>query len=131
MHRLNKLIAFATVASFAFVALIVWFVYNKTLLNNHYMAVSFLSLLPLLLNSKRVNDGIVALFFAGLCANLLLIVCQGINLVVTPDALLIFLGYYALANLIYLLGWIYGAWIRKPPAVTLTTNTEMTKATTE
>ncbi len=117
MHRLNKVFAFGTVASFALVALTVWVIYEKTLMNNHYMAVSFLSLMPLLLDSKRmINDAIVALFFGGLLANLLLIVCQSVNLVVTPDALLIFIGYYSLANIIYLLGWVYGKWIHKPPS---------------
>ena len=117
MHRLNKVFAFGTVASFALVALTVWVIYEKTLMNNHYMAVSFLSLMPLLLDSKRmINDAIVALFFGGLLANLLLIVCQSVNLVVTPDALLIFIGYYSLANIIYLLGWVYGKWIHKTPS---------------
>jgi hypothetical protein len=117
MHRLNKVFAFGTVASFALVALTVWVIYEKTLINNHYMAVSFLSLMPLLLDSKRmINDAIVALFFGGLLANLLLIVCQSVNLVVTPDALLIFIGYYSLANIIYLLGWVYGKWIHKTPS---------------
>jgi TctA family transporter len=106
MHRLNKLIAFATVASYALVALIVWFVYDKTLLNNHYMAVAFLSILPVILDSKRVNDAIVALFFAGLSANLLLLVCEGVNLIITPDTLLIFIGFYGIANLLYSAAWV-------------------------
>lgn len=107
MHRLLKLIAFATIASYALVALLVWFLYHKTLLHNHYMAVVIFSILPLIINSKQVSDTAVSFYFSGLLANLLLLVSESVNLVITPETFLIFICFYGLGNLLFILSWLF------------------------
>ncbi|MDA7792900.1 hypothetical protein N8985_02170 [Glaciecola sp.] len=107
MHRLLKLIAFATIASYALVALLVWFIYHKTLIHNHYMAVVIFSFLPLLINSKDVSDTAVSFYFSGLLANLLLFLSESVNLIITPETFLIFICFYALGNLLYIISWLF------------------------
>ena len=107
MHRLLKLIAFATIASYALVALLVWFMYHKTLIHNHYMAVVIFSFLPLLINSKDVSDTAASFYFSGLLANLLLLVSESVNLIITPETFLIFICFYALGNLLYIISWLF------------------------
>lgn len=105
MHRLLRLIAFATIASYALVALLVWFLYEQPLIHNHYMAVAIFSLLPLIMRSNNVADAAVSFYFSGLLANLLLLVSESVNLVITPDTFLIFISFYACGNLIYIISW--------------------------
>ena len=107
MHRLLKIIAFATIASYALVALLVWFMYHKTLIHNHYMAVVIFSFLPLLINSKDVSDTAASFYFSGLLANLLLLVSESVNLIITPETFLIFICFYALGNLLYIISWLF------------------------
>ncbi|MBT4884385.1 MAG: hypothetical protein HON44_10490 [Glaciecola sp.] len=107
MHRLLKLIAFATIASYALVALLVWFIYHKTLIHNHYMAVVIFSFLPLLINSNDVSDTAASFYFSGLLANLLLLLSESVNLIITPETFLIFICFYALANLLYIISWLF------------------------
>ena len=107
MHRLLKLIAFATIASYALVALLVWFIYHKTLIHNHYMAVVIFSFLPLLINSKDVSDTATSFYFSGLLANLLLLLSESVNLIITPETFLIFICFYALGNLLYIISWLF------------------------
>lgn len=106
MHRLLKLIAFATITSYALVALLVWFLYHKTLLHNHYMAVVIFSILPLIINSKQVSDAAVSFYFSGLLANLLLLVSESVNLIITPETFLIFICFYGLGNLLFIISWL-------------------------
>jgi hypothetical protein len=107
VHRLLKLIAFATIASYALVALLVWFIYHKTLIHNHYMAVVIFSFLPLLINSNDVSDTAASFYFSGLLANLLLLLSESVNLIITPETFLIFICFYALANLLYIISWLF------------------------
>ena len=107
MHRLLKLIAFATIVSYALTSLLVWFIYHKTLIHNHYMAVVIFSFLPLLINSKDVSDTAVSFYFSGLQANLLLLLSESVNLIITPETFLIFICFYALGNLLYIISWLF------------------------
>lgn len=107
MHRLLKLIAFATIASYALTSLLVWFIYHKTLIHNHYMAVVIFSFLPLLINSKDVSDTAASFYFSGLQANLLLLLSESVNLIITPETFLIFICFYALGNLLYIISWLF------------------------
>lgn len=107
MHRLLKLIAFATIASYALTSLLVWFIYHKTLIHNHYMAVVIFSFLPLLINSKDVSDTAASFYFSGLLANLLLLLSESVNLIITPETFLIFICFYALGNLLYIISWLF------------------------
>ena len=107
MHRLLKLIAFATIASYALTSLLVWFIYHKTLIHNHYMAVVIFSFLPLLINSKDVSDTAASFYFSGLQANLLLLLSESVNLIITPETFLIFICFYAFGNLLYIISWLF------------------------
>jgi hypothetical protein len=107
VHRLLKLIAFATIASYALTSLLVWFIYHKTLIHNHYMAVVIFSFLPLLINSKDVSDTAASFYFSGLQANLLLLLSESVNLIITPETFLIFICFYALGNLLYIISWLF------------------------
>ena len=107
MHRLLKLIAFATIASYALTSLLVWFIYHKTLIHNHYMAVVIFSFLPLLINSNDVSDTAASFYFSGLQANLLLLLSESVNLIITPETFLIFICFYALGNLLYIISWLF------------------------
>lgn len=107
MHRLLKLIAFATIVSYALTSLLVWFIYHKTLIHNHYMAVVIFSFLPLLINSKDVSDTAASFYFSGLQANLLLLLSESVNLIITPETFLIFICFYALGNLLYIISWLF------------------------
>jgi hypothetical protein len=107
VHRLLKLIAFATIASYALTSLLVWFIYHKTLIHNHYMAVVIFSFLPLLINSKDVSDTAASFYFSGLLANLLLLLSESVNLIITPETFLIFICFYALGNLLYIISWLF------------------------
>lgn len=107
MHRLLKLIAFATIVSYALTSLLVWFIYHKTLIHNHYMAVVIFSFLPLLINSKDVSDTAASFYFSGLLANLLLLLSESVNLIITPETFLIFICFYALGNLLYIISWLF------------------------
>jgi hypothetical protein len=107
VHRLLKLIAFATIASYALASLLVWFIYHKTLIHNHYMAVVIFSFLPLLINSKDVSDTAASFYFSGLQANLLLLLSESVNLIITPETFLIFICFYALGNLLYIISWLF------------------------
>lgn len=121
MHRLLKLIAFATITSYAVVALLVWFLYHKTLLHNHYMAVVIFTILPFVVNPKYVSDAAVSFYFSGLLANLLLLVSESINLIITPETFLIFICFYALGNLLYIVSWLFRS-IQSPQAKALDTS---------
>jgi hypothetical protein len=107
VHRLLKLIAFATIVSYALTSLLVWFIYHKTLIHNHYMAVVIFSFLPLLINSKDVSDTAASFYFSGLQANLLLLLSESVNLIITPETFLIFICFYALGNLLYIISWLF------------------------
>lgn len=105
MRRLTLLISFATSASYAFVAFLVWFLYEQTLFHNHYMVISILALIPLLLPSYKVHDILVTLYLSGLLANLLLLVSEKISLVITTDTFLIFISFFGVASLLYIANW--------------------------
>jgi hypothetical protein len=107
VHRLLKLIAFATIVSYALTSLLVWFIYHKTLIHNHYMAVVIFSFLPLLINSKDVSDTAASFYFSGLQANLLLLLSESVNLIITPETFLIFICFYALGSLLYIISWLF------------------------
>lgn len=105
MRRLTLLISFATSASYAFVAFLVWYLYDQTLFHNHYMVISLLTLIPLILPSYKVHDVLVTLYLSGLLANLLLLVSEKISLVVTTDTFLIFISFFGISTLLYIVNW--------------------------
>ena len=105
MRRLTLLISFATSASYAFVAFLVWFLYEQTLFHNHYMVISILALIPLLLPNYKVHDTLVTLYLSGLLANLLLLVSEKISLIITTDTFLIFISFFGVTSLLYIANW--------------------------
>ena len=105
MRRLTLLISFATSASYAFVAFLVWFLYEQTLFHNHYMVISILALIPLLLPNYKVHDILVTLYLSGLLANLLLLVSEKISLIITTDTFLIFISFFGVTSLLYIANW--------------------------
>ena len=116
MRRLTLLISFATSASYAFVAFLVWFIYEQGLFHNHYMVISILALIPLFLPSYKVHNIVVTLYLTGLVANLLLIISEKINVVITSDTFLVFVIFYGLSSLLYIANWCISS-IR--PSITL------------
>ena len=105
MRRLTLLISFATSASYAFVAFLVWFLYEQTLFHNHYMVISILALTPLLLPNYKVHDILVTLYLSGLLASLLLLVSEKISLNISTDTFLIFISFFGVTSLLYIANW--------------------------
>ena len=77
------------------------------------MAVVIFSILPLMISSNQVSDAVATFYFSGLLANLLLLVSESVNLVITPDTFLIFISFYAFGNLLYIANWCLN-WFRHP-----------------
>ena len=105
MRHLTLLISFVTTVSYPFVAFIVWYLYDQSLFHNHYMVISLLTLLPIVLPSYKVHDSLLLLYLSGLLANLLLLVSEKISLGITNDNFLILISFFGIASLLYIANW--------------------------